>query len=216
MPTESQENRNLNPQTIKNLPRQQKMAVVFLAVFAIMIIVLWVVQLSAQLNSPFNLASGLTKKNQATSTDPSLKDSDGDGISDSDEVNVYHTSPYLEDSDSDGINDKQEIEQGTDPNCASGKDCGTTGTASNGITNPNASSTDILDFGALTQDSLGTSTPSASEIGVTPTMIREELLKSGVEQATLDKISDADLLKIYEESINSQEAATTTSNTINQ
>ena len=43
-----------------------------------------------------------------------------------DYVELYNsrTSPYLRDSDSDGIDDKAEIDQGTDPNCPKGQDCG--------------------------------------------------------------------------------------------
>ena len=51
------------------------------------------------------------------------KDTDGDGISDYDEVNIFGTSMYLKDSDGDGITDDQEIKNGTDPNCAEGTNC---------------------------------------------------------------------------------------------
>jgi len=51
------------------------------------------------------------------------KDTDGDGISDYDEVNIFGTSMYLKDSDGDGITDDQEIKNGTDPNCAEGTSC---------------------------------------------------------------------------------------------
>lgn len=205
MSTESQEKPSLNSQTIKNLPRQQKTAVVFLAIFAILIIVLWAVQLSTQLNKPFNLGGSTNKDKQENIIDAGLKDSDGDGVSDSDEVNIYHSSAYLEDSDSDGILDKQEISQGTNPNCAAGKDCGVSEELPAGVENVIASSSDILGFGDLTASSSSTIVSSPDESAVTPAMIRQELLASGVEQETLDKISDADLLKIYEESINSQE-----------
>ena len=44
------------------------------------------------------------------------RDSDGDGISDFDEMNVYNTDPLSPDSDSDGLSDNDEItEYGTDP-----------------------------------------------------------------------------------------------------
>jgi hypothetical protein len=42
-------------------------------------------------------------------TNPNLFDSDSDGLSDGDEVNVYHTSPWLEDTDGDGLTDAEEV-----------------------------------------------------------------------------------------------------------
>lgn len=51
------------------------------------------------------------------------KDTDGDGLTDWDELNVYKTSPYLADSDSDGEADAVEIAKGQDPNCPKGGSC---------------------------------------------------------------------------------------------
>lgn len=51
-------------------------------------------------------------------TNPWNSDSDGDGVSDGDEVFVYHTAPMNPDSDYDGIGDGQELADGTDPNNA--------------------------------------------------------------------------------------------------
>ena len=48
-------------------------------------------------------------------TDPFNADTDGDGLSDGDEVNKYHTNPLLADTDGDGIPDGIEIANGTDP-----------------------------------------------------------------------------------------------------
>ncbi len=49
-------------------------------------------------------------------TDPMNPDTDGDGLTDGDEINVYHTNPLLADSDNDGVSDGMEIAAGTDPN----------------------------------------------------------------------------------------------------
>jgi hypothetical protein len=48
-------------------------------------------------------------------TDPHNRDTDGDGLSDKDEVDRYHTLPNSVDSDSDILTDKNEIELGTNP-----------------------------------------------------------------------------------------------------
>ena len=73
-----------------------------------------------------------TAANSKAYSDAAAKntDTDGDGISDYDEVNIFKTSAFLKDSDGDGISDYDEIKAGTDPNCPTGKDCSTT-TATN-------------------------------------------------------------------------------------
>ena len=49
-------------------------------------------------------------------TNPTKADSDGDGLSDADEVNKYGTNPNDADSDGDGLTDQEEIQSyGTDP-----------------------------------------------------------------------------------------------------
>ena len=44
------------------------------------------------------------------------KDSDNDGLSDSDELNIYHTDIYNMDTDGDGYNDGDEVKAGYNPN----------------------------------------------------------------------------------------------------
>ncbi len=48
-------------------------------------------------------------------TDPHNPDSDGDGLSDGDEVHLYHTNPLLWDSDGDGLSDGVEVATGSNP-----------------------------------------------------------------------------------------------------
>jgi len=48
-------------------------------------------------------------------SDPTNTDTDGDGLSDSDEVNVYGTDPTNPDTDGGGVNDGDEVAAGTDP-----------------------------------------------------------------------------------------------------
>jgi hypothetical protein len=48
-------------------------------------------------------------------TDPFNPDTDGDGLSDGDEVNRYHTNPLLADTDGDGLRDGLEVRTGSDP-----------------------------------------------------------------------------------------------------
>ncbi len=48
-------------------------------------------------------------------TDPTLPDTDGDGLSDYIEIYVSGTSPLIRDTDSDGLNDPMELSLGTNP-----------------------------------------------------------------------------------------------------
>lgn len=49
-------------------------------------------------------------------TDPHLEDTDGDGVSDGVEVNIHGTNPTLPDTDGDGLTDFEELLHGTSPN----------------------------------------------------------------------------------------------------
>lgn len=57
-------------------------------------------------------------------TDPYNPDTDGDGLSDGDEVKIYGTAPANADTDGDGVSDGAEVTQGSDP-----KDAASTPTA---------------------------------------------------------------------------------------
>lgn len=129
---------------------EQKIAVVILFIFAIAVMGMWSVQFKKSITNPFNYQSNNTADNtknssaaasqqQAKDSEEALrsKDTDGDGLSDWDELYIYKTSPYLEDSDSDGFSDKEEIDSGNDPNCPVGRNC-----YSSNIIKKNSSETD--------------------------------------------------------------------------
>lgn len=48
-------------------------------------------------------------------TDPKKADTDADGLSDGEEVNEYGTNPQSADSDNDGVSDGKEVKRGTSP-----------------------------------------------------------------------------------------------------
>jgi len=61
----------------------------------------------------------ITKLEKKHGTDPNNADTDGDGLSDGEEVLDYNTDPLMADSDNDGLQDDAEINRyGTDPNKA--------------------------------------------------------------------------------------------------
>ena len=48
-------------------------------------------------------------------TDPTLEDTDGDGLTDGEEVDEYETDPLETDTDGGGVDDGDEVAAGTDP-----------------------------------------------------------------------------------------------------
>ena len=60
---------------------------------------------------------GLTDDDETNiyGTDPNLADTDGDGLTDGEEVNTYNTQPNNTDTDGDGLTDGAEIANSADP-----------------------------------------------------------------------------------------------------
>jgi len=54
-------------------------------------------------------------------TNPSVADTDGDGLTDYDEVKIYHTNPLVADTDGDTYLDGAEVKSGYDPNVKGAK-----------------------------------------------------------------------------------------------
>ncbi len=133
------------------------------------------------------------------------KDTDADGLSDYDELYVYRTSPYLKDSDSDTTDDKTEVFSGTDPNCPVGKNCSSGGEETGASTSPEG----ILGETSGKEGILATSetqfqSPEEAENFFKSASIQEiraALLRSGITQAEVDQISDADLQKMFDAAV---------------
>jgi hypothetical protein len=108
------------------------------------------------------------------------KDTDGDGLSDYDEIYIYGTSPYLEDTDSDGYSDKLEIETGNDPLCPAGQKC-------------------LVDSDTgVSSGQIGTNIQAPIDpYNISPAEIRQLLLSSGLDQATLNEIDDNSLRQMF-------------------
>lgn len=206
-------------QKLKDLPKPQRNAVIFLAAIAVFIVVVWVWQMNTHINGPF------TYKGTATGTDTSTEDynkvlksadTDKDGLSDYDEIYTYKTSPYLEDTDSDGLSDKKEVDDGTNPLCPQGKDCSASidtssvGTASSSAVSSDVSTgtdalTDLNSANAdetILKNALGGTSDAAS--------LRQLLISSGASAEEINKISDEDLMKSYQETLESQSQSQST------
>ena len=198
---------SFNPQPPSRLTKSEKLGFAGLIVLAVVILYLGFSQMGNNIKGPFlaRLAASLSKNNAEETKELNAeeqmavlktKDTDKDGLSDYDELNIYQTSPYIADTDSDGVNDKMEIEKNTDPNCPVGKNC------KSELTNPTAGAS------TTTTLSLPFSTgPTADQLFMQsvfgsnpdPKTIREFLSKQGADKKTLDAFSDAELLQTFKE-----------------
>jgi len=201
----------------QSLGKNQKIAVAILGVLAVAVIITWMAQLKKSINSPFAYNPTETTESASTCEGPECqeslktKDTDGDGLTDWDELNVYGTSPYLEDSDSDGISDKEEIETGKDPNCPAGRDCSALADTNVGTSTEEKS---LFEQADLNLDAGGAAEELSSdqeeilqkmlEGQSDASALRKMLLESGMDEATLNQISDEDLLASYQEVLKSQ------------
>ncbi|MDD5032311.1 MAG: hypothetical protein PHR36_04720 [Patescibacteria group bacterium] len=213
---EDNENSGQSQNGGKSLGKNQKIAVAVLGVLAVAVIITWMTQLKENINGPFSYNPTETTKSAATCEGPECedlkdKDTDGDGLSDWDELNVYETSPYLEDSDSDGVFDKEEIESGADPNCPAGRDCsavadtsvGTSAEEDNASTQINSDLNAGGDTGELStaqEENLQKMLEGQSDASA----LRRMLLEAGMDEETLSQISDEDLMASYKEVLESQ------------
>jgi len=126
----------------------------------------------------------------------SKKDTDNDGLSDFDELYSYQTSPYLADSDSDGRTDQDEVFGGTDPNCAQGKSCSPLESIPISETNANTNGTGLNTNQPIV---LNTNAGQQLENGISIADLREALKNAGAPAATINGLSDSDLLALYQE-----------------
>ena len=186
----------------QNIAKENRFGKIALVIVGILALGLGVYRVSYGVKAPFikrpSAGNFEFKSEEQQIEEKKYKDTDNDGLSDYEEEYVYETSPYLKDSDSDGIDDKTEIDKGTDPNCPEGQKC--------------AALPDLLPGGAAS------GTPAAADLlggdlnlsglangGVSgpmsPDQIRELLKKAGAPESTLKDVSDDDLLKLYQETL---------------
>lgn len=189
----------------KNI-KQQKIIFFGFLFFGVIALFLAFYQLRYNLRAPFFIdLSGEGDKELAQKQDDIFilqkKDTDKDGLSDYDELYVYHTSPYLEDSDSDGFNDKGEIDSNNDPNCPKGKDCNIY--MSDNIASSSPALQDIYD------DLINAGQVSEQ---VDARALRQYLLEQGIPSDVLDLLSDEELLNEYANAANGASPAAGTEN----
>ncbi len=144
----------------------QKLIIVLLALISVGVVGLGFLQFKNRLEGPF-LADRLIEekarirgpleflefyrqeqRNNDELTRLQQRDSDGDGLTDYQEIYIYKSNAYSADSDGDGEDDGVEIAQGTDPNCRPGEICDEDGF----VVRASQSTGRELDLGALVQE----------------------------------------------------------------
>lgn len=153
-------------------------------------------------------------------------DTDKDGLSDYDEINIYGTSAFLDDSDGDGYDDRTEIRTGHDPLCnETTQVCGPDrNQLSSGLVSTSTENIPKFNSGILGLDGKPSGRIPFLESGAAPDFlpamtvpgfdrpmtidelrnlppqeIRDFFQRQGIPQAELKKIDDDTLKKIYDQ-----------------
>jgi hypothetical protein len=137
-------------------------------------------------------------------------DTDGDGLSDWDETNTFHTNANLKDTCGDGVTDNVRVITGKNLNCIYGQSSGAPPSASD-VTAPALPNADALNsqFPAAQLPGASSTTTPASAVAVPsyiprdPAAIRAAL-KGTVDQTKLDATSDETLLQLYDQAVQAQ------------
>jgi hypothetical protein len=200
----------------KFMATEQKVSVVVLGICGGLAIALSLYNLRLSVMSPF-----LAKKSEMTTAKKIIgltqeeevakqqrMDTDGDSLSDWDEVNIYHTNPNLRDSCGDGMADNIRVVSGKNLNCAGKAATGqldVTGVGSIAPTMGGSESqtTDNL-LSMFATGTEATASPSEPALARDPVAIRAAL-KGKVDQAKLDQLSDAQLLEYYDTALAEQQ-----------
>jgi hypothetical protein len=129
-----------------------------------------------------------------------VTDTDDDGITDYDEQNIYKTSAYLADSDSDGLSDSIEIMGGQDPNCARGGSCESILENKDAVRTEGVGGTFV---GGAEQPLVPDGVPTEADVTALESLSAEDvralLLESGVSQAELSKLTDEQIMTLYQQ-----------------
>ncbi|MFH1171872.1 MAG: hypothetical protein V1778_05045 [bacterium] len=187
-------------------PMGERRLFVVLCVFGVAALFFGFFQIVNSIRGPFAFPKNAneTTLSETGSTISSLKkkDTDNDGLSDFDELYVYHTSPYLADSDSDSSSDQQEVFGGTDPNCPQGQNCsalaGVNVSGTNENVNEDTNSTLPLE-GNTNAASAETNASTTLPSGLSIDDLRLALKNAGAPETTINGMSDAELLDLYQQ-----------------
>jgi hypothetical protein len=198
------------------MDKERKIALGVLGVFSLLVIVIFFINLRNNIKKPFVIprtenankqdsscadGSCLSGNNlNSNNLDLKLVDTDGDTISDWDELFIHGTSPYLEDTDGDGLSDYEEIFiYKTDPLCPQGQSC------SSSVNTDQSTSQVIGNSGGLNNNTSLNQTLNSDVLNqiynISPAELRQQLIDAGFDKSEIDLISDEELLNIYQQSL---------------
>lgn len=191
----SQEMNRLSQKRSSRLKRSGDKKTIFLfAVIGIILLVLIVQYFYKGISEPFEFETPEWVKEylqdpaeQEAETIVELRnsDKDSDGLSDFSEIYEYGTSIFLEDTDSDGYSDYEEVASGNDPLCPSGEECGLLR-----LITPKTKIADVVGQASID--------PSVDLQQAVLADFRKALVEGGIPQEDVDKLTDADLIDLYE------------------
>jgi len=208
----------------RNLRREQRLSVVLLGVCGFTAIGLSLYRVTSAINDPFLVDKAqLTAAKNIVGETPEEKealqkraDTDGDGLSDWDEQNIYRTNPNLRDTCGDGQPDNVRVATGKNLNCQAGKATapGQAVYSGGAVASSTASEADKLQqlYPGLAVPTQGQSL-TASSSGYLPTtadlqsMLPRDpaairaALQGKVDAAKLNQLTDQQLLEYYDEAI---------------
>ncbi len=195
--------------------KNRRVGVIALIILAIVVIVFWILQAKSNIYSPFTFQgerpAESVQSGNGTCRGPNclsdeelrVSDTDNDGLTDWEELNLYLTSPYLEDTDSDGLWDKIEVDQKSNPNCPQGQDC-------NGETISEGDMDEVLERvkievglldGQVEEEVLRDALIGDLDV----LALKELLIESGLDIKIIETFSDEQLLQIYNNTLEDTE-----------
>ncbi len=203
--------------TQKKLTQEERVGFLIIAITGGITLILGSLFIVRNVNKPFDLSYEgplfltTAQERAIEAEEQKTKDTDGDGITDYDELYVYRTSPYLSDTDGDGFLDNEELASGNDPTISStNPELNIQKQNSVGIVDvTNDRIDEIPVFNVPTVDQLDFATAPIDPNSVTADQIRQALIDQGASAEDILVFTDEELLGRYFELLAESEVENT-------